>query len=82
MIAVKVGDRVGIPFLYSSCQACEFCISGWETLCIHQKNAGFTVDGCLRDYVVARDTSCIPIPSNVSFTEIARKLLKSSTILL
>ncbi|MFL6494325.1 MAG: alcohol dehydrogenase catalytic domain-containing protein [Nitrososphaera sp.] len=30
---VKVGDRVGIQPLFSSCLQCEYCTSGRENLC-------------------------------------------------
>ncbi|MEP7102231.1 MAG: alcohol dehydrogenase catalytic domain-containing protein, partial [Burkholderiales bacterium] len=29
--AVKEGDRVGVPWLYSACGHCEYCLSAWET---------------------------------------------------
>jgi alcohol dehydrogenase, propanol-preferring len=34
---VKLGDRVGVPWLYSTCGHCKHCLSGWETLCGSQK---------------------------------------------
>lgn len=68
---VKMGDKVGLPFLYSSCQTCEFCLSGWETLCLHQKNTGVNKNGCLADFVVASAQNCIPIPDNLSFVQAA-----------
>ena len=37
---VKEGDIVGVPWLYSACGCCEFCITGWETLCGAQQNGG------------------------------------------
>src|SRR3984885_1202008 len=30
---VKEGDRVGVPWLYSACGQCEYCLSAWETVC-------------------------------------------------
>ena len=33
---VKEGDAVGVPWLYSACGSCEYCITGWETLCYAQ----------------------------------------------
>src|SRR6476620_6195713 len=37
--SIKVGDRVGIPWLYSACGECEYCLTGRETLCLDQLNA-------------------------------------------
>jgi len=31
--AVKEGDRVGVPWLYSACGHCEYCLTAWETVC-------------------------------------------------
>jgi propanol-preferring alcohol dehydrogenase len=43
---VKEGDRVGIPWLHTSCGYCEYCISGWETPCVNQKNSGYSLTAC------------------------------------
>jgi len=34
---VKEGDRVGMPWLYTACAHCEYCLAGWETLCEAQE---------------------------------------------
>jgi alcohol dehydrogenase, propanol-preferring len=47
------GDRVAIPWLGWACGACEYCASGWETLCTHQKNSGYGIDGGWAEYAVA-----------------------------
>ena len=36
----KVGDRVGIAWLHSACGMCEYCLTGWETLCSKQETTG------------------------------------------
>jgi propanol-preferring alcohol dehydrogenase len=35
---VAVGDRVAMPWLGYACGTCDHCVSGWETLCLEQKN--------------------------------------------
>ena len=45
---VAEGDRVAVPWLGWACGECEHCASGWETLCLRQRNTGYTVDGRLR----------------------------------
>ena len=47
------GDRVGVPWLHSACGSCEYCLTGWETLCSAQQNTGYSVNGCFAEYVVA-----------------------------
>jgi len=50
---VGEGDRVAIPWLGWACGACEYCASGWETLCTHQQNSGYSVDGGWAEYALA-----------------------------
>jgi propanol-preferring alcohol dehydrogenase len=70
----KIGDPVGVPWLYSACGSCEFCITGWETLCAHQKNCGYSVDGCMRQYTVAPAQYAVPIPVGLDLEQAAREL--------
>ena len=41
----KIGDAVGIAWLHDACGMCEYCITGWETLCEEQRNSGYSIDG-------------------------------------
>ncbi|MCQ6265228.1 alcohol dehydrogenase AdhP [Fictibacillus sp. WQ 8-8] len=68
---LKVGDRVGIPWLYSACGHCEYCLSGQETLCKDQKNAGYSVDGGYAQYCKADADYVIKVPESLSFEEVA-----------
>src|SRR6478672_8263965 len=47
------GNRVAGPWLGWACGACEYCASGWETLCLQQRNTGYSVDGGYAEYVIA-----------------------------
>jgi propanol-preferring alcohol dehydrogenase len=47
---VKEGDRVALPWLAYACGNCEYCASGWETLCPSQENAGYSIDGSYAEY--------------------------------
>lgn len=68
---VKEGDIVGVPWLYSACGCCEFCITGWETLCQDQKNGGYSVDGGYAEYVVADSRYVGHMPANTDFVAMA-----------
>jgi alcohol dehydrogenase, propanol-preferring len=50
---VKEGDRVSLPWLGFACGECEYCASGWETLCEQQLNTGYALDGGHAQYAVA-----------------------------
>lgn len=77
---VKEGDAVGVPWLYSACGCCDYCITGWETLCEKQQNGGYSVDGGYAEYVIADARYVGHLPSNVNFTEIAPILCAGVTV--
>ena len=68
---LEVGDRVGIAWLHSACGHCKFCLSGWETLCLEQKNSGYSVDGSFAQYALAQADYLGRIPDNLSFVDAA-----------
>ena len=59
------GDRVAVPWLGWACGACEWCASGWETLCPHQRNTGYSVDGGFAEYVVAEASFVGRVPDGI-----------------
>jgi alcohol dehydrogenase, propanol-preferring len=63
---LRVGDRVGVPWLHWSCGECEFCREGNENLCARQKITGVTVDGGYAEYVKAPASHALRIPGNLS----------------
>lgn len=77
---VKVGDCVGIPWLHDACGNCEYCFSGWETLCESQHNAGFTCDGTMSEYAVADPKYVARIPQGVDKARIAPILCAGLTV--
>ncbi|CAA0117019.1 Alcohol dehydrogenase [BD1-7 clade bacterium] len=68
---LKVGDRVGIPWLYSACGYCDYCLEGRETLCLDQQNAGYSVDGGYAEYCVAAADYVVKVPDGLSYVEAA-----------
>src|SRR5687768_6384924 len=40
VVEATLGDRVALPWLGYACGTCDYCVSGWETLCLEQKNMG------------------------------------------
>jgi propanol-preferring alcohol dehydrogenase len=77
---VKEGDRIGVPWLYSACGHCEFCLIGWETLCKAQKNAGYSVNGSFAEYVLVDPNYVGHLPKEVEFTPIAPVLCAGVTV--
>jgi len=77
---VKEGDIVGAPWLASACGCCEFCITGWETLCEGQQNGGYSVDGGYAEYVIADARYMAHFPANINFLEMAPIICAGVTV--
>jgi propanol-preferring alcohol dehydrogenase len=68
---LKVGVAVGVAWLHDACLSCEYCETGWETLCEHQHNTGYSVNGGFAEYVIASAPFAARLPANVDFAAIA-----------
>lgn len=68
---LKQGDVVGAPWLHSACGHCEYCTTGWETLCHDQKNGGYSVDGGYAEYVIADARYVARFPKEIDFFQMA-----------
>jgi len=68
---LKVGDRVGIAWLHSACGHCDFCFSGWETLCPQQENSGYSVNGSFAEYALGQADYLGRIPESLSYVDAA-----------
>ena len=63
---LKIGDRVGIPWLHSTCGHCIYCRRGLENLCEQARFTGFHEDGGYAEYTTAREDFAFPIPESFS----------------
>jgi propanol-preferring alcohol dehydrogenase len=61
---LRVGQRVGIPWLAHTCGACRYCLAGQENLCDFAQFTGYTIDGGYAEYVLADARYCFPLPAN------------------
>jgi alcohol dehydrogenase, propanol-preferring len=68
---VKEGDRVALPWLGYACGACEYCVSGWETLCEKQLNTGYFIDGSYAEYAKAHARYVGKVPDGLLAIEAA-----------
>ena len=67
----RMGDRVGIAWIYSSCGKCKFCVRGDENLCKQFKGTGFDVNGGYGEYMTVSEDFAYPIPDCFSDSHIA-----------
>jgi propanol-preferring alcohol dehydrogenase len=69
--AVKEGERVGVPWLYSACGHCEYCLSAWETVCGEAQFGGYTKNGGFAEYILADPDYVAHIPKDLGAKEAA-----------
>jgi propanol-preferring alcohol dehydrogenase len=62
---VAVGDRVAMPWLGYACGTCDYCVTGWETLCQQQEKMGYTIDGGFGEYAVAYARMVVQVPHGI-----------------
>jgi alcohol dehydrogenase, propanol-preferring len=78
--SVKEGDRVGVPWLHTACGHCEYCMTGWETLCDGQQNTGYSVNGGFAQYVLADPDYVGHLPDGLDFAAAAPILCAGITV--
>ena len=67
----KIGDRVGVGWIYSACGQCEYCQRGDENLCEQFQAAGRDANGGYAEYMVVPEGFAHPIPEVFSDSEAA-----------
>lgn len=60
---VRIGDRVGVAWIFSSCGKCSFCLGGQENLCPEFKATGRDVNGGYAEYITVSAAFTYPIPA-------------------
>lgn len=68
---LKVGDRVGVPWLGSACGSCLYCRLDQENLCDKALYTGYQIDGGFAEYCVADSRFVFPLPENYTDTEVS-----------
>jgi propanol-preferring alcohol dehydrogenase len=67
----RVGERVGVAWIYSACGKCRFCRSGRENLCADFRGTGRDADGGYAEYMVVPENFAYGIPDVFSDVEAA-----------
>src|ERR1700757_4858481 len=63
---LKLGDRVGIPWLYSTDGSCPYCLRRTENLCENARFTGYHVNGGYAEFCVVREDFAHPLPAGFS----------------
>ncbi len=59
---LKIGERVGVAWIYSSCGNCDYCLAGYENLCSEFKATGRDAHGGYAQYMTVAETYAYPVP--------------------
>ena len=69
--AHRLGSRVGVAWIASTCGRCRFCTSGRENLCEVARFTGWDRDGGYADKVTARADFTYPLPEGLDDAHLA-----------
>jgi propanol-preferring alcohol dehydrogenase len=58
---LRIGERVGVPWLGYTCGECSYCKSGQENLCDRPLFTGYTRDGGFATHLIADARYCFPL---------------------
>ena len=67
----KVGDRVGVPWVQSTCGRCEWCQRGKLFFCPNQIATGINIAGSHAEYMVAYADATQLLPNGLSYDQAA-----------
>lgn len=67
----KIGDRIGVPWLFETCGRCFYCTNGNENLCLNAQFSGFHVNGGFAELMVANEGFVFSIPTPLKSEEAA-----------
>ncbi len=67
----KVGDRVGVPWVQSTCGRCEWCQRGKLFFCPNQIATGINIAGSHAEYMVAYADATQLLPNRLSYDQAA-----------
>ena len=68
---LKIGERVGIPWLGHTCGVCPYCLEHRENLCDHPLFTGFTRNGGFATMVIADARFAFPLGETGSDVSLA-----------
>lgn len=67
VLSRKVGDRVGVPWVQSSCGRCEWCSRSKPNFCANQVGTGVQTQGSHAEYMLANADSTMLLPDGLAY---------------
>lgn len=67
----RIGDRVGIAWIFRACGTCEYCKAGFENLCPEFRGTGRDADGGYAEYITIDEDFAFALPANLDDVSVA-----------
>ncbi len=67
----RIGERVGVAWIFSACGHCTYCLSGQENLCRHFKATGRDAPGGYAEFMKIDEAFAHPIPAEIEDVQAA-----------
>jgi propanol-preferring alcohol dehydrogenase len=68
---LRIGDRVGVAWIWSACGECRYCLAGAENLCPDFRATGRDIHGGYAEFMTVPEAFAHPIPDSISDVEAA-----------
>jgi propanol-preferring alcohol dehydrogenase len=68
---LRPGDRAGVPWIWSACGRCKYCLAGVENLCPEFRATGRDVHGGYAEFMTVPAAFAHPIPESIPDVEAA-----------
>jgi len=68
---LRIGERVGVPWIHWACGECDPCREGHENLCRRSVVTGLGVDGGYAELMRAKAAFAVPVPAALSAAQAA-----------
>jgi D-arabinose 1-dehydrogenase-like Zn-dependent alcohol dehydrogenase len=78
--ARKISDRVGVPWLQSSCGRCEWCSRSKPMFCAEMLGTSMQLEGGHAEYMLAYADATMLLPEGLSFEQAAPILCAGYTV--
>ncbi len=76
----RIGDRVGVPWLQSSCGRCEWCLRGLPANCAQAVSAAIDMPGGHAEYLLAFAAATMLLPDGISYEQAAPIMCAGFTV--
>ncbi len=68
---VRIGDRVGVPWMNSWCGSCDVCLTGYPQWCPNSRTTSVSVNGTFAELATVSERAAVAIPASMDDADAA-----------